>query len=377
MTITYTIPGATLLDQLNEPTMDGMADENAPDNCVAASIAEALHILTGKTYDGDELKDAVYGQGYVGFQSASRYITYCHDQGVTLAAHNDTQAGLVNEIHAQVSEDHPVLVTMPSQWGTPYPDPVHPSGSTHVGLMVGVGPSMLRCMNPWHGFMQDEADAWWEPRLCEGQVWILQKAAGANVSGVPSGWTDDGTTLKAPNGVPVVRGMRAFVLGNAWDASDVPMGPEVGVAQVEIGDPSIGGGVIQFFEKSGQLSWSPTFNGGQSYRTWNGKEESALRAALDAAQEAEASAQSAASQAQQSAAAATAGQQAAQASLSAANAQIAQLQAQIAALKSQPAPAPTPAPAPANPAPTTPADAAALLVSLIYAEAAATLKAAS
>ena len=196
---------------------------------------------------------------------------------------------------------------------------------------------------------------------------------------VPSGWTDDAATetLKAPNGVPVVRGMRLFVLANNWDASDVPVAAEIGVDQVEIGNPSLGKGVIQWFEKSGQLSWVATFNNGNVFRTYNGQEEKALRAALDAAQAAEASAQSAATQAQQSAAAATAGQQTAQASLSAANAQIAQLQAQIAALKSQPAPAPIPAPAPANPAPTTPADAAALLVSLIYAEAAATLKAAS
>src|SRR6185312_4483443 len=98
MSITYTIPGATLLDQLNEATMDGLPDENANDNCVAASIAEALHILTGRTFDGDELKDAVYGQGYVGFQSAARYVAYCAALGVQLAPINASQAGLIAEI---------------------------------------------------------------------------------------------------------------------------------------------------------------------------------------------------------------------------------------------------------------------------------------
>lgn len=184
MTITYTIPGATLLDQLIEGTMDGQPDENANDNCVAASLAEALRILTGKTFDGDELKDAVYGQGWVGFQSAARYVAYCANQGVSLIAYNASQAGLVAAIHEQVSAGHPVLVTMPSQWGTAPSDPVHPSGSTHVGVGVGVGPGMIRVMNPWHGFFQDEADDWWAARLCYGQVWPMQ-TIGASVMANP------------------------------------------------------------------------------------------------------------------------------------------------------------------------------------------------
>ena len=82
----------------------------------------------------------------------------------------------------------------------------------------------------------------------------MQKAS-ANVSGVPSGWTDDGTTLKAPNGVAVVHGMRAFVLGNTWDATDVPLAAEQSESEVEIGNTSLGAGVVQWFLKSGQLSW--------------------------------------------------------------------------------------------------------------------------
>lgn len=183
MTITYTIPGATLLDQLNEGTMDGQIDENANDNCVAASLAEALHILTGRTFDGDELKDAVYGQGYVGTQSAARYVSYCANQGVSLTAYSALQAGLVVAIHEQVSAGHPVLVTMPSQWGTAPADPVHPSGSTHVGVAVGVGPGAIRVMNPWHGFWQDQSDDWWAARLCYGQVWPMQKVSNSVAAG--------------------------------------------------------------------------------------------------------------------------------------------------------------------------------------------------
>ena len=179
--ITYTIPGARTLDQLTEPTLDGQPDNNTRDNCVPASIAEGLNILRDPssntpTFVGDELKDAVYGAGYTGFQAAADYVTYCGDHGVWLAVERSSQMGLIALIHEQVSAGHPVVVTMPSQWGTAPIDPVHPSGYTHVGLAVGVGPDAIRVMNPWHGFMQDATDDWWAARLCEGEVWIMQPA---------------------------------------------------------------------------------------------------------------------------------------------------------------------------------------------------------
>lgn len=179
--ITYTIPGARTLDQLSEPTFDGHPDENASDNCVATSIAEGLNILDTSDgavkYVGDELHDAVYGQGYVGFQSASRYVGYCANAGVTLRPVSSSQAGLIATIHNEVAAGHPVVVTMPSQWSVAPLDPVHPSGTTHVGLAVGVGPGAICVMNPWHGFMQDATDDWWAARLCEGQVWVMQRSA--------------------------------------------------------------------------------------------------------------------------------------------------------------------------------------------------------
>ncbi|HZC07773.1 MAG TPA: hypothetical protein VE338_19200, partial [Ktedonobacterales bacterium] len=131
MTITYTIPGARTLDQLDQPTFDGHSDENASDNCVAVTVAEGLNMLLdggALKYVGDELHDAVYGQGYIGFQAASRYVAYCAEQGVTLAAFNGSQAALIATIHEQVAAGHPVVVTMPSQWSVAPSDPVHPSG---------------------------------------------------------------------------------------------------------------------------------------------------------------------------------------------------------------------------------------------------------
>jgi hypothetical protein len=64
---------------------------------------------------------------------------------------------------------------------------------------------------------------------------------------LPAGWSDDGTTLLASNGVQVVRGFRAHVLQNVWDAANVPLAPESGVNPVELSNPTSGSGTRQIF----------------------------------------------------------------------------------------------------------------------------------
>lgn len=79
---------------------------------------------------------------------------------------------------------------------------------------------------------------------------MLIDPAGANGMTVPAGWTDDGTTLKASNGVPVVRGMRDFILADpTWDATDVAVAAEFSRDPVTLAG-SDGAGVVQYFYKS-------------------------------------------------------------------------------------------------------------------------------
>jgi hypothetical protein len=130
---------------------------------------------------------------------------------------------------------------------------------------------------------------------------------------IPNGWHDDGAKLVAPNGVPVVGEIRSFLLATIWDPADLPVGPEFYPQLVEVGNPSLGTGAVQFFRISGQVSAVPLDlknpqGAWRAFRTWNGQEEAALRSHLDAA-----------------------------------NQTIQQLQ-------NQPAPAPAPAPAPLDPA---------------------------
>jgi hypothetical protein len=316
MSITYTIPGVPLLNQLKEGTSDGKPDENARDNCVFASNAALATAYLHRAFNGDQLKDSNphYGQGYVGFASEAFMVAQMLGLGIRIErAAASTQAGLIEIIHREVSAGHGVIVTMPSNWNRaptdsryqPW-DPRRYRGPSHVGLMCGYGhdgsQGALRCMNPWGGFFQDESDEWWAARLLRGEVWV-----GTFI--VPSGWKDDGKTLVAPNGVPVIKGFRDYVLGypGGWEAANWPLAAEqhiIAPESIEPGNSAIGPGARQDFRWR-SLGWTATR---PAYVIWTGQDIRALEQQLAAAHQ-----------------------------------HVAQLEAQVQTLQNQPAPAPVPA----------------------------------
>jgi hypothetical protein len=56
---------------------------------------------------------------------------------------------------------------------------------------------------------------------------------------IPNGWSDDGSSLHAPNGISVAKGFRAYILAQRWDTEDWPLGQEHASASVEPGNPAI------------------------------------------------------------------------------------------------------------------------------------------
>jgi hypothetical protein len=99
---------------------------------------------------------------------------------------------------------------------------------------------------------------------------------GSEIMTTPQGWHDDGTTLTAPNGVPVVRGFRDVVLAGPWLAEDWPLAPEASLPSVEPGNPAIGPGSRQDFRLT-SLGWT-TQRG--AYRIWVGQDVRALTSQL-------------------------------------------------------------------------------------------------
>ncbi len=175
-----------LRDQLNEPTTDGQADENATANCVPASLSAALSYYTGQTWYGDQLKDAVYGQGYTGATDPEAYIPWLADHGVRMWKYVGSQDQLVQTIIEQVRLGHAVSGAIPSQWGAaPQADPVHQTGGTHQVTFCDYDATQqtLTAMNPWPingvatGFYQTMPVSWWVPRIVYGRIFPLMRSA--------------------------------------------------------------------------------------------------------------------------------------------------------------------------------------------------------
>ncbi len=95
--------------------------------------------------------------------------------------------------------------------------------------------------------------------------------------GVPKGWHDDGATLTAPNGVPVVKGFRSYILSNpSWDVNNWPLQPEEARNPLELSNPSLGTGTQQIFRYSA-LEWTAARG---VFVAWIGQELLALRKLL-------------------------------------------------------------------------------------------------
>lgn len=225
-----TVLNVPYINQLTEGTLDGQPNENSRWNCVVDSTCMALEYETGKSYNGDAVKDLIYGQGYQGGQAAIRYVEYCHQQGVKLYAYNSQGANLaarqwslVREIHTLVDAGHPVMATIPSQWGIPQADPEHPDGTTHVILFNETYAGGLAARNPWNLPRHAGDDQYWHDRLCYAQVWIFAKEGTISPVGVPTGWKDVNGVITAPNGKTVMFGDAQFIRDNPWEADNVPV----------------------------------------------------------------------------------------------------------------------------------------------------------
>jgi hypothetical protein len=195
-----------LVNQLNEPTEDGKSDENARMNCVVASFASVvMELKPGVITDGDYIKDKVYGQGYTGGMSGEAVAPFLLSEwGIKVdIIHSTDRAYLMSVIKSELSQKHPVVITMPSLWNTqpthPNYDPNKPNFGTHAGAAFECDATDLSVMNPWGGFVQTETFAWWELRLCYGKVYVCS-LEGASTVTLPYTKNSDGTlSYKAGN----------------------------------------------------------------------------------------------------------------------------------------------------------------------------------
>jgi hypothetical protein len=72
--------------------------------------------------------------------------------------------------------------------------------------------------------------------------------------GIPTGWSDDGTHLRAPNGKSAVLGIRWHILTHSWAPDNWPLESEHYEPLLDVTDPEHGDGIVQHFRRS-ILAW--------------------------------------------------------------------------------------------------------------------------
>lgn len=109
-----------------------------------------------------------------------------------------------------------------------------------------------------------------------------QTNGGDSVSGVPQGWhyDDKAKILTASNGTQVRDGFAQWILNHTWAGDDLPRMGAIGLNPVEIGNPGLGGGTVQPFNKT-ILVWTQKSG---VYEMYAGKEYIALYQSLSKAQ---------------------------------------------------------------------------------------------
>lgn len=110
------------------------------------------------------------------------------------------------------------------------------------------------------------------------------------MSGVPQGWTDNGSVLVSPSSVQggpdvhITGPFRDYILANNWPSSNVALSPGVHVEQLELSNPSLGSGWQQIFRYAmlGKPDSGPL--AGKVVWEWTGQELEHLRALYSQAQ---------------------------------------------------------------------------------------------
>jgi hypothetical protein len=113
-----------------------------------------------------------------------------------------------------------------------------------------------------------------------GSASARRRGVGGDESPTRSG-ADDGKALVAPNGVPVVRGFRDYIMARTWAADDWPLAAEQVIVSgsIEPGNAAIGPGSRQDFRLT-SLGWTQAKN---VYVIYVGQDIRALEQQLAAA----------------------------------------------------------------------------------------------
>ena len=214
--------------------------------CVPTSLAACLQYLTGKSFDGADIKDTIYGTDYQGPTDPAKYVPYCQQHGVSMYAVNGSNTQLISVIQQQIALNHPVLLSETD----PYADAS--LGFTHMVAAFKCDFKSITVMDPFLGRPVAKSNAQWEQDLRYNQVWVLEKIEVLSIQQASQFFDEvqpDEVWKCKQTGFTISHGILAYYRSctnkglNGISMFGLPTSPEIAI-------PGYTGCVIQRFERS-------------------------------------------------------------------------------------------------------------------------------
>lgn len=223
-----TLEGFPLVSQRTTVTGDGRPSENALFDCVAACIDAMcrywLKMPENSVFNPDHFKDEAYGEAWRNDGTdAARYVDFCKSLGIKLWSTGEVNIPeAIKAAHVFIERGIPVIFTEID----PYVDTSLPQyqGWTHAVVAYSDDSTGITVLDPFIGKPIYRSDTAWANILRSNLIWIAERI---NMSGVPQGWQDDGTTLVSPSSTPggpeqhITGPFRDYVLANNWHYANV------------------------------------------------------------------------------------------------------------------------------------------------------------
>jgi hypothetical protein len=190
-----------------------------------------------------------------------------------------------NTVKQSLANGYPVIVCLPEDQvvdmglsGSPYP--WNSTGLNHIILLTGiaadgnvlvrdsaniVAPNNVRPGPRTYKIIG--LSPYWATAVTPAWYASITPQGGTAMT-VPTGWKDNGTTLTAPNGIPITDGFRTYILTHTWDAGNIPLAPAQGLSPLELSNPGLGGGTQQVFRWT-TLEWTSKQ---KTFEAWTGPE---------------------------------------------------------------------------------------------------------
>jgi hypothetical protein len=261
--------------------------------CVAYSVAICRYAgevgkgATGSSEDIDQLADSWYAK-FTGSDAASNMQGLSvqqeeqmirgvgnHFQELPISANSQHDSDLAN-IKGALKRGYPVLICgaetgmydiglgdrVPYSWTPTGNHCIVATGIAPDGNLLVRDPANVDNSGPRPGPRTYDIS---KLQLISGVVfvpsWMPQPDPNTDwtkdpTQGVPQGWSDNGTVLKAPNGHLVVSNFRQHILTTpTWLSWDVPLQEQQTCTLIEESNPGLGGGIRQIFTGH-MLEWT-------------------------------------------------------------------------------------------------------------------------